>query len=184
MQMSLWETKGKSETKRGGGQLKNAQSNNIEDKAFLLSNYILRQTPALSPTFSWYSSEAVKRSWTLCPLETTSQRESNRSSRGLGEHSYSVPFSQGTWHRGGQYFIWKEDSKTLASLLMVCIEIVVDVILISMFWSIISWLWAWFKFGHVLKTSPKPAHATKDQLKPAAMLQNIPNQHMLFFSTG
>ncbi len=24
----------------------------------------------------------------------------------------------------------------------------------------------------------------RDQLKPASMLQNLPNQHMLFFSTG
>ncbi len=40
---------------------------------------------------------------------------------------------------------------------------------------------SWFKL--------KPAHdhlkpAKDQQLKPAAMLQNIPNQHMLDFSTG
>ncbi len=60
----------------------------------------------------------------------------------------------------------------------------------------------WFLAGHVLvsnslllKTSLGPTHdqlkpshdqlrTSLYQLKPAAMLQNIPNQHMLFFSTG
>lgn len=40
MQMNLGETEGGhgEGVMEGGGQLKNAQSNNIEDKAFLLSN--------------------------------------------------------------------------------------------------------------------------------------------------
>ncbi len=69
---------------------------------------------------------------------------------------------------------------------------------LGMFWSMeagLSWLKLVLIRSYLRRTSLRPAHdqfkpahnqliTSLNQLKPSAMLQNIPNQHMLFFSTG
>ncbi len=54
-------------------------------------------------------------------------------------------------------------------------------LVLSWSWAGLSWSCAWLIWSCA---GPKQLAPAQDQLKPAAMLQNIPNQHMLYFSTG
>ncbi len=59
---------------------------------------------------------------------------------------------------------------------------------LGMFWSMasgLSWYSSWSCAGPKQLAPAQDKHMTSfNQLKPAAKLQNIPNQHMLDFSTG